>query len=139
MPSSRPVIHPLWNARNRPAAESVLTDTAMITRASTGPATVDRTTFVGTNPLTVVVGSTPCRVEIVHFHPSALLVGEQRVTVRQYDVQVPHGVDTVLVDDLVTVTASQDAALVGRVLRVLSVTAVSYEWTRVLRCQSDEG
>lgn len=101
-------------------AETLMEDTCTITRSG-GEPVFDDTTGTYTTPAASTVYSGKCRVK-----PSALSgnttvqAGEERVALWPYAVSVPVSVVDVELDDLVTVTASADASLVGRVLRVRS-------------------
>lgn len=136
------VLHSLWNASNRVPATSVLIDLCTISRAgSLGAGSLDRSSGSVTGPIRDVLGTdVPCRVEVLPARSAAAhLVGEQQVTTREYIVQVPYDFTDVKVDDRLEVTDSGDPGLVGRTFRVLSVNATSLQWSRVLRCQADEG
>lgn len=104
--------------RGQRFAEQTMTDTCTITRA--GEPVYNPATLAYTASSTTVY-SGKCRVK-----PSALSgnttvqAGEERVALWPYAVSVPVSVTDVELDDLVTVTASADASLVGRVLRVRS-------------------
>lgn len=131
-----------WNSSNRRTTDRMLTDWCMITRADLSAASgFDRGTGGVSGPSrTLVVSNLRCAVEVHGFQSARdATTGQQRVTMREYEIEIPWSWTDVRVDDLLEVTASQDLGLVGRVFRVLSVEATSQQWSRVLRAQADEG
>lgn len=135
------VVHPDWENSNRPAATSGLTSVCTITRAGTvGTGVFDRSTGITTGPaVTTVASGVRCNIERTRERESELEVAEQQVTVRRYELQVPHDTVTLAINDLVEITASRNGSLVGRVFRVTEETAVSRMWTRMHRVEVNEG
>lgn len=133
------MVHPDWEARNRPAATSALTSVCTVVRPGAS-GTLDRATGInpGTAATTVATGLA-CRVERTREKESELPVADQRVTVRRYDFQVPFDAAVIQPKDVITVTASRNPGLAGRVFTVTEVTQVSLAWSRMLRAETDEG
>lgn len=135
--------HPRWSPDMRPVAVGFLPDLCTITRPGVGAGTLDRATGITSGPaVTTVATGRPCQVALVGQEPAIPLTGEQRVTLRQYDVKVDLGTAGVQAEDTLTVTAvgtQADPELVGVALRVLSVNHTSIAWTKILRCQYYEG
>lgn len=112
-------------------AESLMTDVCTITR--TIGRTFDETTNTYT-PTTTPVYSGKCRVKPANTVSRDVQAGEQQVSLWPFAVSIPVSVTTELDDD-VTVTASADASLVGRTLRVRSVARGTYLTARRLDCE----
>lgn len=130
------VVHPLWNANNRPAATSVLTDQCTITRPGNTAAVMDPDTGAVSAPVPAVLATgLACRVSLEGPRSRRLPQAEERVTTHTYLVQIPWDYIDLQVDDLITITASGDPLLVGRVLLVVHPDAETYQWTRLARCE----
>lgn len=132
------VIHPAWEQHHRPAAESVQTAEAALTRPDPdAPPVFDPDTGSTTRAvLTVYTGA--CRLQALDVGDNAALTGEQQVTSHTYRVSLPYTADPA-VGDTLTVTASSDPTLVGRMLRVTDVTRGSLVWQRDLIATDDLG
>lgn len=78
-----------------------------------------------------------CRVQREQRQDIAGLVTEQDLPSMVYLVQIDHDADTVLVRDIVTITNSSDAQLVGQELPVKAVIKGSMRATRDLLCTDD--
>lgn len=117
----------------------MLTATVRITRPDRFTAGVfNETTGVQEAPVAqVVVSSLPARVNVARQVSDLNIreVGEERINIRRYMVQIPWDWTDISVRDVITVTAAEDPALVGRVLQVMDVQAESLEWSRILRCE----
>jgi hypothetical protein len=134
------VLHPDWSSHHRPTAAATMSATCDITRDGTGDGIFDPATGKTTPPPRVTVAAdAPCRVQRSAFPEQARAQAEQVITTRTYLVALPHDVPEPKVDDLVEITASVDADLVGRSLRVLDVRYASEQWQRDLICQDDLG
>ena len=64
-----------------------------------------------------------------------VVVGEKIVTLHRYRVGIRADGDQVLVDDIVTVTASEDTQLIGRPLIVRAVHYDTFLTRRLLLCE----
>jgi hypothetical protein len=120
----------------RRQAASLLTDTATVTRGGGAP-TLNTTTGILTPAAGTTVYTGLCRVR----QPGGVdseaerLFGEQQVTATRYIVDFAHDVTGVEVDDVVTVTDTADADLLGRSFRVLTVPAITYQLYKGFPCE----
>lgn len=128
-----------WSDHHRPTATSTMTSVCDVTRAGTGEGTYNPGTGQTTPPAgTTVQLDVPCRIQ-AEIRDYVVDAGDEPVSFHRYLVTLPYDVAQVLVDDLVTVTASEDAQLVGKSLRVRDVLFGSLQWERDLRCEMNEG
>jgi hypothetical protein len=81
----------------------------------------------------------PCRVQPRATDDRVVNVGEEPTSQRDYTVSLPWDAPEIKVDDLVTVTASNDPLLVDRVLRVLDVAHSTLQTSRELVCEDTLG
>lgn len=103
-------------AAGRRAQERLFVDTCTITRV-TGRALNGSNVYVDTLA-TIYTGR--CRLKKSTTQPTGAVVGEQSVTVRLYDLDLPWDAPTAVhVNDVATVTASDDAWVIGVPLTVL--------------------
>ena len=104
-------------ASGRSAALATMTDTVTIRRPNVvtyNPATM---AYDVTPGATLYSGPVDCKP--LDVQAREVQAGEREVALRFFDVKVPFGVTAAFArDDLVTVDASDDASLVGRVLVV---------------------
>ena len=122
-------------ARGQRFAEHLMTDTCTITRANGDPTYNPSTlTYTPATPTTVYSGK--CRVKpSVLSGNTTVQAGEERVALWPFSVSVPFSATDVELDDIVTVTASADASLVGRPLRVRSIARGTNVTARRLDCE----
>jgi hypothetical protein len=122
----------------RAFAEQLMQDTCTITRADAGTPVFNETTgaYTSSAPTTVYTG--PCRVKPRNLADRVVDAGEQAVSLWPFQVSIPFAATDVELDDLVTVTASVDPSLVGRELRVRSVTRGTFVTARRLECEEQE-
>ena len=121
----------------RRQAESMMVDTCTITRAS-GPPTFDAVTGVYTDPTPTTVYTGKCRVRtrsLGFLRNREVEAGERETVIWPYMVMVPVTDADVQVLDKVTVTASQDPALVGVTLRVRTAQLATNATARKLDCE----
>jgi hypothetical protein len=138
LPAHR-VIPDGWEARHAPTAAGTMTGRCRITRPGGAPGEFDPDTGTVAAPAGAVVYEGPCRLVAVEAD-RALPVAEQRVTFREYLVQVPRtAADGVRVDDTVTVLESTDPALASAWLHVVDVQLGTLRFTRDLRVRLDQG
>jgi hypothetical protein len=106
-------------AQGRAAALQLMTDKVVITRVTGqvyNPATMQY------EPTTATVYTGPADVKPLNVGDREVQAGEREVALRTFDVRLPFDTVADLArGDLVTVTASGDASLVGRVLTVTGV------------------
>lgn len=123
-------------ARGQAFAETLMTDTCTITRAGSG--TFNETTGVyDTTPSTVYSGK--CRVRPMAIRADHQVdAGDAAVQIWPFVVSLPLTVTTVDASDTLTITASDDPGLVGRVLVVKSVALGSQITARRLGCDIQE-
>lgn len=115
-----------------------LSDRCTIARAA-DDATFDTAAGVYTPAGTVQVYVGPCRVVSNAVDDRTVLVVDERRAIRSTVVVLPFDVDDVEVDDVVTVTVSDDGRLQGRSLRVTGVEVDSAATARTLYCEDDLG
>jgi hypothetical protein len=96
-------------------AESLMEDECAIFR-KTGTTTDPNTGAVVDTFATVHIGQ--CRVRMQSSWATDRNAGEQAITVSRYLLQVPVSVIGIEIGDLVELTASRDADLVGRRIRI---------------------
>jgi len=80
----------------------------------------------------------PCRAQ-QQKQPQVATTGEQRVSTHDYLVTIPASVTAVKLGHIVTVTAAEDASLIGRPLKVVDVIRGTEIWERDLICIDDLG
>jgi hypothetical protein len=125
------VIPPGWSAHHRPTATDAQTSECTISRSSNGGGTTDPD---GTwhPPTATEVYTGPCRVVPNPERERLLVVGDQQVTRRRYQVAIRYDTPEIEIDDLIAITAADDTGLIGRKLRVVDVTYSSNQWQRDL-------
>ena len=112
------------------AAERLMVDTCTITR--NGDPVFDSTTGTYAQP-TSPVYTGKCRVKpSVLSGNTTVQAGEKRVALWPFSVSVPMSVADVQLDDIVTVTGSADASLVGVTLRIRSIARGTFITARRL-------
>lgn len=130
------VLHPRWSEHHRPTATGTMSAACEITRRATGGTTDASGTYTPTSPTTIHTG--PCRVQAVPTQRQVIVVGEAQETRHRYLVTIRYDAATIHVGDLVLITESVDAGLVGRRLRVVNVSYGSEQWERDLNCEELE-
>lgn len=81
----------------------------------------------------------PAWIRPLHQQSRIVDAGGKPTTLLAYDLLVPHTVDDLQIDDLVTVTSSNGTDLQGRTLTVVDVTWGSHQVARRLVCQANLG
>lgn len=110
------------------------TATCVINRVGLGA--INTTTGVYT-PTNTPQYSGPCLVRPAS--PASVQIGEELVEQRNYLVVVPYDEEDVAVDDIVTVTSTNDGVLDGKTLVVRNVRADEYNTARKLDCEDNQG
>lgn len=110
-------------------------DTCTITRGGSGEPVFNAATKLHTDPATTALYTGKCRVRPPTTQANSVEAGDAQVGLQRYTVSVPMSVTGVRRDDVVTVTASQDADLVTRRLRVVQVAAGTQVTARRLTCE----
>lgn len=119
-------------------AESLMLDACTITR-NDGDPVFDSTTGTYSQPTTPIYTG-KCRVKpSVLSGNTTVQAGEERVALWPYSVSVPVAVADVRLDDIVTVTTSADASLIGVTLRVRSIGRGTFITARRLDCEETSG
>lgn len=77
----------------------------------------------------------PCRTAVTGTQDRVARVGERAVSLRLFTVTVPWDTTGVNVDDVVTITASNDPDLIDRTMRVVDVQAMTDGVYRKLVCE----
>lgn len=134
------VIHPRWSPRARVPAESVMTATVKITRPDKHTTPVfDEVSGSQTTPDPYVVASSlEARISVARQVSDLNVrnVGEQKINIRRYLVQIPLSWTDVQIGDVITVlTNPDDPKIVGREYSVMDLQGESLSWSRVLRCE----
>jgi len=115
-------------AQGRAAALQLMTDTVAVTRITGqtyNPATM------AYEPTVVAVHTGPADVKPLDVQNREVQAGEREVALRSFEVRLPFDEPAAIArGDLVTVTASADPRLVGR---VLTVTGVGHGGRRTAR------
>jgi hypothetical protein len=109
-----------------------MTDTATITRGAVP--TFDPNTGLETGSATTV-HSGPCMVKMPTAVEVERLFGEEQVTATRFIAVFPHDVTGVQVDDVVTVTDSEDADLLAVQLKVVAVPRRSHTLYKGFGCE----
>lgn len=138
-----PVIPQSWSQAPRVIVGKTMTGRCEIRR----PGAVKSSTFnttTGTYPMTPPAPhfTGPTRVQVLNAQERAQLVGDQPVTTVGYRVVVPLDANLVEVDDVVTVTCTDDngdPVLVDHELIVRSFAVGSLAWERDLICTDNLG
>ena len=116
----------------RARAESLMVDTCQVVTVSSTP-TTNPTTGVETYPETIRYTGM-CRVR-PNFRNSDANFGDQQVQILSHLVSLPMSATSVATDDVIVVTASLDASLVGKRLRVRSIARGTHVTARRLACE----
>lgn len=127
------VIHTLWSEHHRPTATGTMSAVCEITRKGTAGVTDADGTYTPAVRSTVHAG--PCRVQALVTQQQIEIVGETQETRHRYLVTIQYDTAEIHVGDLVRLTASKDAGLVGRQLRVTDAIYGSEQWERDLTCE----
>lgn len=143
--ASSQLVHPRLHAALQGSAvgDRGMPDLGIITRPASGTGTTDPNTgdWVPAAPTTVyddaetAGAGAPLRVQAMPTDDTTTVVGDDVVTLHRYRVGVPASAAQVLVDDVVTVTASADTPLVGRHLVVRAVNYDTFLARRLLLCE----
>lgn len=124
-------------ARGRAAAESLMVDTATITRPGAGEPVFDPNTGTYTNsdPSTVYTGK--CRVQLTDsLDVRAQEFGALAVNLSRVTVSIPIDATDVQTEDVVTITSAvHDPVLVGRDFTVQGVPAKTHATARRLEAE----
>lgn len=114
-------------ARARAAAEGLMTDTCQIQRR------ISETTGAGgvvTPVFSTLYSGQKCRVQVRSETGAPATVGEAYRIVERSEIHLPMSVVGLAADDVITITASGDADLVGKVFAVRDVLAKSHASAR---------
>ena len=116
----------------RATSDSALPDTGTITRS--GTSTFDEATgrLAAGTPTTIYSGAMRVRPASAE---KVAQFGDQQVTLSSFVLTVPHDATGVEVDDVVTVTASDDADLLTRQMRVTAVPVGSFMISKRYPCE----
>lgn len=120
----------------RLAAQRLMVDACTVTRV-TGKST-SRTTMQVT-PTTVEVYAGACRVRPEATQAAQVELVERAAFTRRLVVSLPQATTGVQVDDVITITASVDAELVGARLVVRAVDVGTHRTARRLSCEEVAG
>lgn len=114
LPNSR-IIPPGWSAHHRGPLESAWTGTCRITRATGGGTTDDNGVWTPGGEVLLYDG--PCRLVVSVGDEQAIHQGGERISFRDYMIQVRAETD-VAVGDTVEITSAPNASAVGCMYRV---------------------
>jgi hypothetical protein len=118
-------------ARGQAAAEALMVDTCAITRV--GTRTTDTTTAVVTTPTTTLYTG-KCRIQQAQAQAQREDIGEDHLLLLRLEVQLPMSLTGLAVGDRITITASLDGDLVGRVFRVHDLAHKTHATARRPQC-----
>ena len=103
----------------RAAARALMADTCTITRAGVGEPVYDPATRTHTYPAATAVYTGPCKVRTMTAMAKTADAGEDVVVVARRELHLPaDATELVAIDDVALITASQNAQLVGKRLRI---------------------
>lgn len=120
----------------RAEAEAAMPDTCTITRSGGEPVFDPNTgTYTPAAPSTVYTGR--CRVQAKA--DEVVAAGDQPVTLRRFTASLPVATSGIEVDDVLTVTDSADADLVGLSLRVVDAKSGTWLVARRLTLEHNAG
>jgi hypothetical protein len=124
-----------WSQHHRPTATATQTARCTVTRPGTGSGTLNPDgSYIP--PAATIIYTGPARVTPRTTSERVAVVGDQRITVREYMVAIEWDSD-IHVDDITTVDDAQDPELVGKKLRVTDVRFASEQWERVFAATED--
>jgi hypothetical protein len=118
-------------ARAQAAATAGMADACTIRRKSTG--TTDPDTGFPTQPYSTLYAGA-CRVQQHQATADQQDIGEDHLLLLRLEVQLPMTVTGLKVGDEITVTASRDADLVGRVFRIHDLAHKTEASARRVQC-----
>lgn len=120
-------------ARGRAHAESLMTDTVRVTRASGRPVTDLETGVVSMPSLTIHEG--PGRIQGRNSE-SETVDGVQVYVLTDVVVQLPVSVAPIVDDEVVVIASAMDPSLVGRTFRVKAASRKTH--ATMTRCEAEE-
>jgi ribulose 1,5-bisphosphate carboxylase large subunit-like protein len=136
LPNSR-VVPARWSEHHRPTATGTMSAACSITRRATGGTTDTAGNYTPAAPSTIYTG--PCRVQSLRTRREVIVIGEAQESQHRYLVTIKFDTADIHVGDLVGITSSVDAGLIGRQLRVTDMNLGSEQWERDLTCDELEG
>lgn len=137
LPGTR-VIPPGWAAHHQPVVEDTLSDaTVALTDPTAAPVSSawDNTTEQIKTVAAAAYWTGGARIQVLNQQGRQPVAAEDQETVAGYLVVVPATVTQVVEGHRVTVTDVDDAALLGKSLRVVIVARGSHLWERDLFCE----
>lgn len=134
LPGSK-VIPDGWEEHHRQVAEGAMTAECAITRGGAATGTFDPVTGRTNYATPGGIYSGPCRVQAASRFALLAQAGEKPTTTRRYLVGLPLAAPPPNINDMVTVTAATDTAMVGLKMLVTDVLDGSLVWERDLVCE----
>lgn len=119
-------------ARGQAAALLGMRDTCTVTRVNAGGTTDPDTGYPTSSTTTLYTGS--CRVQQHQATADGKNIAEDEVFLLRIEVQLPMTVTGLEVGDLITITASIDADLPGRVFRIHDLAHKTDATARRVQC-----
>lgn len=110
--------------QGRTLIATLLADTGRISRGG-GPPVFDPATGTFTPAAATVVHEGPCRVRMPQTGGQSDIFGDAEVTTTRFLITFPHTIPDVLIDDVVTITVSDDPHIGGRAFRVVAVPSLT--------------
>lgn len=130
LPGTR-VFDPRWNDHNRPVATGTMTSECVIYRVSSPDgSTGDDGTW--SPSVSTAIYSGPCRVSQDTSDEENPIMGDRRLTTIFYNLQIRYDAEEIRIGDVVDITASADAKMIGSRFRVEGVRVGSEQWSRNL-------
>lgn len=117
--------------RGRRLIAPLLVDTGRISRLSGEPA-FDTDTGVFTPAGNTTVHEGPCRVRMESVSAATPIFGETQTSVARLTITFPHDIPDVRVDDVVTITESDDPHITTKSFRVTVVPSLTFLMYREL-------
>lgn len=123
-----------WSKHHQPVAEGTMTGACTIRdpRATVTGAFDEDTGIYETTPAAPYYAN-KCRAQ-QQKQPQVATTGDQRVSTHDYLVTIPASETRVKTGHIVTVTAAEDASLIGRPLQVTDIQRGTEIWERDLIC-----
>lgn len=127
-----------WAAAHQPVVEGTMVDAEVSLRDPDAPPVSSAWDPVTEQMVTVLAGqywTGGARIQILAQQGKQPVVADDQESVANYLIVVPAAVSTVVEGHLVKVAESDDPALTGKTLRVVTVARGSHRWERDLFCQ----
>lgn len=133
LPGTR-VIPDGWEAHHQPTAEGQMTAAGTFTRQADA-ASFDEVAGRSVYPAPTTVYAGPLRFQASQRLGAQRTIGDRTEPIKRYQVGVPISAGVIQVNDVCTITAATDTAMVGRKLIVMEIPGGSLLWQQDLVCE----